>query len=375
MNKTTGKANGQETAADGRETEAVRRTAFLLDLQPRSSGSAGIVRLFYAYSVVAGILLSSLGLAPGCRVPNRHVKTIRPQGCAECHVEIACQWQSSPHAIAWTSPTFQQATDQATSTACLPCHAPEPLLEQQLSDRPTLRADYRQDGVDCHACHANCGGYVGRYQTFGPHPMVPDGIRLPCSEFCGTCHTTEMEEYAEEYTASYEPDELASCADCHMPRYSARMTQGHFLSLIHPRRAVPDHSFELWNEKLTSGSVEVVSVRAEPVDFRLLVRVTLINRGAGHRIPTGKFGHREVRILAVAEGIDRQAVGQAEESLVARTSSALLPGKPTEFVLAVPLSGDAPPQLLRLSVERVNEDRTFRHTLATAEMEISSEPR
>ena len=110
-------------------------------------------------------------------------------------------------------------------------------------------------------------------------------------------------------------------------------------------------------------------MRAEPVDSRLLVRVTLINRGAGHRIPTGKFGHREVRILAEAEGVDGQAVGQAEESLVARTSSALLPGKPTEFVLAVPLSGDAPPQRLRLSVERVNEDRTFRHTLATAEME------
>ena len=108
---------------------------------------------------------------------------------------------------------------------------------------------------------------------------------------------------------------VARTAICRVIR---RLTQGHLLSLIHPRRAVPDHSFELWDETLTGGSVEIVSMRAEAVDSRLLVRVTLINRGAGHRIPTGKFGHREVRILAEAEGVDGQAVGQAEESLVAR---------------------------------------------------------
>lgn len=350
----------------------LRHPKFFSRSRPRHFACDAAVRLFCAYSLAAGVFLSSVGLAPGCRVPNRHVKTTRPHGCAECHVEIACQWQSSPHASAWTSPSFQSATQQATSTACLPCHAAEPLLEQPPGERPRLRGEYRQDGVDCHACHAYCGGYAGGHRTFGPHIMVEDGVRLPCSEFCGTCHTTEMEEYTEEYTGTYEPAQVAQCADCHMPRYSARLTQGHLLSLIHPRRAVPDHSFALWNEVVAGGAVEVVSLRAEPVESGWLVRLTLVNRRAGHRIPTGKFGHREVRILAEAEDRDGQALGQTEQSLVARTASALLPGKPTDFVLAIPLSGEAPPHRLRLTVERVNEDRSFRYPLATAELEVEA---
>jgi len=322
---------------------------------------------FLAYSAAITALLAYLGLACGCRVPNRHVPTTRPQGCADCHVEIACQWQSSPHAVAWTSPTFQSATDQATATACLPCHAPEPLLEQPFSRAPSLRAAYREDGIDCHACHAHCGGYAGGERTFGPHIMVQDGVRLPCAEFCGTCHTTEMQEYAEGYANSRDASETASCADCHMPRHRARLTQGHLLSLIHPRRDVPDHSFTLWDERLTAGAVEIATLRTEAAEPGLRVHVTLVNRQAGHRIPTGKFGHREVRLLAEAESSDGQVIGRAEQSLLARSSEALQPGKPADFALAIYLQQNALPHLVRLTVERVNNDRSFRHPLAVAQ--------
>jgi hypothetical protein len=299
----------------------------------------------------------------GCRLGEDHVKSTRPSGCAECHIDIVCQWQSSPHASAWTSAAFQEMA--AGDSYCTPCHAPEPLLEQPPSDAPRVRDHDRVDGVDCHACHAYCGAYAGPYETFGPHGMAQDLVHLPCSGFCGRCHAMEYEEYETLYLESMTPGCAPECGDCHMPIYIDRLTQGHLLSYIHPKREVHDHSFPLWTPLITAGCVEISELTARMSSTsQLVIATTLINRGAGHRIPTGEFGHNEVRLLVQIVDDANQVVGETEESVFAGDDKALSPQAATPFAFEVNLAPDARPSRVDLTVEVVNEDRTFRYALA-----------
>jgi hypothetical protein len=182
----------------------------------------------------------------------------------------------------------------------------------------------------------------------------------------------------EEFTSLYLPaagSAAKECAECHMPRYVARLTQGHVLSLIHPKRLVPDHSFPLWTEAFTAGAVEVSRFAArKDTPSELTIEVTLLNVGAGHRVPTGKFGHREVRIRVEVRDNEDHVVGLGGESLSAKTTRALLPGQPNDFSLFIRLYEDSDPRRIVLLVERVNEDRSFRHTLAEGEIPVPDFP-
>jgi nitrate/TMAO reductase-like tetraheme cytochrome c subunit len=321
------------------------------------------------------VLYQFVMLAAGCRVPNKHVKSIRPHSCAECHADITCQWQSSAHAEAWTNPAFWEAIGSSEGTGCFPCHAPNPLLEQPRLAAPTLRNAFREDGVDCHACHASCGAYVGKYSTFGPHPMKQDLTRLPCSDFCGRCHLQEMKEYEEFYSPAIASGPLASCADCHMPRYRDRLTQGHLLSLIHPERAVPDHSFSAEKTIGARDAVRITELQLVSMgDGLWQVNTTLVNQGAGHCIPSGKFGPNEARILVEVLDAENRVATQSEKSLFARSKTSLVPGRPASFTFGLVPFGDASGHRLRLTVERVNEDRTFRLRLAQQERSFPNEP-
>ncbi|NUQ65374.1 MAG: hypothetical protein HUU20_23145, partial [Pirellulales bacterium] len=204
-------------------------------------------------------LMLLLGLAAavaGCRLNSETMEDRTPRGCAECHTETARQWASSAHARAWHNPKFVAETQGHARQPCLGCHAPQPLLEQSSSGPPPLRDKDRQCGVDCHACHAVACAYAGPYSSrIGPHKTVQDRTRLPCSSFCGTCHEVEHAEYTSLYIPAVEPGQARHCADCHMPPSVSRLTQGHLLSLIHPRRVVRDHSMPAFAEEVVKNSV------------------------------------------------------------------------------------------------------------------------
>ena len=59
------------------------------------------------------------------------------------------------------------------------------------------------------------------------------------------------------------------------------------------------------------------------------VTFALTNRGAGHRIPTGDYGHRELRVAI--ELLDRggRTLGQAEQAVFPGQDLSLAPGVPT----------------------------------------------
>jgi hypothetical protein len=97
------------------------------------------------------------------------------------------------------------------------------------------------------------------------------------------------------------------------------------------------------------------------------VTVTLTNRGAGHRMPTGEFGHRELRIQVELLDAEGQSLGQGFHSIFAKDEAGLEPGEPTPFTIPVELSSDVPPAKVKLLVERINRDGSFRYTLAKDE--------
>jgi hypothetical protein len=210
-----------------------------------------------------------------------------PQGCANCHTTIAQQWEASAHATAWSDPEFVERSRNYTVSNCLPCHAAQPLLEQPPRERPVLRDPERHFGVDCKTCHQLGDAYVGGYRNHvGPHPTAQDTTRLPCSAFCGVCHEAEYREYAELYVSSVEAPE--TCGDCHMPTCRTRLTQGHLLSLIHPKRVTHDHSFLTWTPEVSDDAVTIDQPKAISLpDGQLEIALTLTNHGAGHCIPTG----------------------------------------------------------------------------------------
>ncbi len=304
-------------------------------------------------------------LAAGCRVLQPGVKDTGPQACAECHVNIARQWACSPHAEAWTDPLFAAETKDFTEEQCLPCHAPTPVLAQEGTEAPGLRDRRRDNGVDCHSCHYTCGSYAGPYNTWGPH-AVKQTTRMRHADFCGGCHTMEHQEYTQLYVPSVQsPKSPRPCADCHMPPSRARSTQGHILSLAHPKRTVRDHSFPAMTTAVIRGAVTIDEAVVEPgEENRYQVDFTVTNRGAGHRVPTGGYGHREVRLLVELLDAQGEVAGHAERSLFSKRTTSLAPGEPTDFSLTVQWRDDVPPARARLIVERVNKDRTFRRTLA-----------
>ena len=292
-----------------------------------------------------------------------------PNGCAECHQETVRQWAASKHAVSWTNPDFITQSGNLSEERCLPCHAPTPLLEQPPLERPQLREQQRGCGVDCNTCHAVGSAYAGPYDTWGPHPTIVERQRLRQLPFCGTCHAMELHEYKAFYVDSLdESEEPKLCAECHMPARVARLTQGHPMSLSHPKRIVRDHSFPAYTAEVIQGAVEV----SEPTldrrkDNRVDVHFTLTNRGAGHRIPTGGYGHRELRILVELLDSEGRLMGSKARSLFAKRTNGLIPGKPTSFSFSLDLPHGAVPARLRLLVERVNEDRSFRVTLLVYE--------
>ncbi len=320
------------------------------------------------FTVLVGF---SVGL-PACRLAQREMQDRTPQGCANCHTNIAHQWERSAHALAWSDPAFIRETEERAASDCLPCHAPQPLLEQPPGEPAVLRDHDRQFGVECRTCHQLGDAYAGPHASrLGPHPVVQDTVRLPCSDFCGLCHEMEAEEHATLYLASPSSNQY-SCAQCHMPTCRERLTQGHVLSYIHPKRVVHDHSFPVWSPVVSASAVEVGGPSVSRAEGgRTEVSFTLTNQGAGHRIPSGEYGYRKLRVAV--ELLDRsgRTRGQAEQAVFPGQDLSLAPRVPTPFRLRVAATGNEATERVRVVVQRVDRGRSFQYTLAEGEWPVS----
>jgi len=221
--------------------------------------------------------------------------------CVGCHVEIAREWKTSPHAASWSSPSFRAASDGYRFAACLPCHAPAPTWS---ADSPSVaRLGAREEGVMCVSCHLEVatpdatGSMAGPLRPTGmvsPHPVTVKPERYRDAGFCGRCH---LGTYRQWHQAA-QGDKLA-CQQCHMPAVSRRMTQatgglsGLFVAMEKPdteRR----HSFDPLPQSLASPPV-TVSASRQGDQIELILRNRL-----PHAIPAGEYGFR-VCVVAVED--------------------------------------------------------------------------
>ncbi|MCS7223637.1 MAG: hypothetical protein NZ959_03605 [Armatimonadetes bacterium] len=199
--------------------------------------------------------------------------------CQVCHRTEAAQWAESRHAKAWVSETFAQSTNNRTQKDCLSCHAPEKILVTGWGKDPVLRADDREHGIDCVACHEDADG--AHHGTLGTqtedHPVVKNE-KFGSVEMCGTCHAKFGT--VDELKASQWASDPKACVTCHMPEEKRPIAIS--ASGPTPVRSAHAHDFRGAEPKMFQEGIDV--------DLKVegnILMVTLVSKKVGHNFPTG----------------------------------------------------------------------------------------
>ena len=274
---------------------------------------AGLVYLYYTEvkpTVIFGLRSDYAHAIPYQQVPTG-LKSLKAESCGTCHREIYEEWQTSIHAKAYTDPFFHAYwTKDKHTWICLNCHAPlenqQPTLIQEIprgrvekarqDPNPHFDADYQKEGVTCAACHVRNGQIMGPFEdSVAPHPtgFDPD---FRTTQICYRCHNVvaglwqfykvgPCGTYAEAEGGYYLKDRGLICQSCHMPEVERPMADGG------PIRQGRQH---LWRgghdpdmvRRAVAFQVEARPAIPKPGD-KVEVTLTLINAGAGHKLPTG----------------------------------------------------------------------------------------
>jgi hypothetical protein len=228
--------------------------------------------------------------------------------CGRCHQDIHRYWKGSMHAQSSDSPRFQQAFQKAKGEAgkdpgCLLCHAPAAVYMQDAA----FAKKTSWEGVTCDFCHSVRSikpaaalpfvieaGLVKTGPLKGAKPTAHDAaysavytssaLCAPCHQFANDKKYDVLTTYAEWQASGY-PARGTQCQTCHM-----RAVTGHVVdpkvtrsaaSTVNVHEMPGGHSVAELNRALQA------QVTAERRGDNVDVTVTVVNRGAGHKLPTG----------------------------------------------------------------------------------------
>lgn len=231
--------------------------------------------------------------------------------CAACHTEIAAEWHTSIHAVAWIDRQFQEEiTKSGNRWLCVNCHAPLQVQQEQLAiglvdgdverpilvDNPAYDAALRDEGITCAACHVRDGVIHGPgLGGDAPHPVKADPD-YRSGALCIRCHQAEATypgknfvctfNTGDEWRAGPYDEEGTTCVTCHMPTIRRPAAVGG------PERSVGRH---WWRG---SGIPKVPGryppPEANPFGLEMsasieagVLEVTAVNANAGHMLPSG----------------------------------------------------------------------------------------
>jgi len=246
--------------------------------------------------------------------------------CGECHRDIYRVWRESRHAEALEQPFFLDTFRETESTRdpelaklCLTCHAPMAVI---IGDTK-LERKISWEGVTCDYCHglttvemarsgpqtrveisnvkrgpirgAESTGHEVAYSELHTRSIVC----APCHEFLNRDGVAILTTYTEwqQSSAARRGD---TCQTCHMALTEADVVDPRVKrsaqAQVNLHEMPGAHTIQ---QLLQALSVTIESSReGEHLDLKL----TLVNRGAGHAVPTGMPGRRIVLQVEVKAG-------------------------------------------------------------------------
>jgi hypothetical protein len=298
------------------------------------TAKSGFNLTFRISLIVAAVIMFLTATINGCGMRNQLTMVSeefpRASACGHCHIDIFDEWSASPHARAYTSLRYREATDGYRFSACLGCHAPEPALTDI---PPSPRATYRDEGVTCVSCHLEEGRLSGPIRPSGmvsPHPIDVDSDQYRHSRFCGRCHEGTFAEWS-----TVEMEDKPSCQKCHMPQKRRKITQPagtlsklfvSFEKNVMQKR----HTFATVPEALEN---QPYSVKAAQDAKTVTLAVT---NHLPHSLPPGDFGMRIVllKVFIVAAKGKTTLLGKRE--LIRELGSAIPPLSSLVWKLILP---------------------------------------
>jgi hypothetical protein len=289
--------------------------------------------------------------------------------CRECHQQIHDQWTTSMHSQSYRDPIYQaflrriDEERQGKLTAfCVSCHAPLATVTRSVPEKlfdGQARPALLEEGVSCEFCHTISGSEVElRKLSLGAflfpragqtnvlyarhvdaktdaHPTEQSKFLLS-SELCGTCHRfghpasgMPIQDTYDEWKRSPYAAEGKRCQDCHMPAYSGKTAvDGKERPELHAHVFMGGHTEMIRKAAFVQVQSNWKGGRKETLD----VVASVSNIGAGHLIPTGVPGIREMWLEVSILNGSTVAATQKRQFLLELFDSAGKPAMPWDAV-------------------------------------------
>lgn len=247
--------------------------------------------------IIIGLMLGMLVLvaAKYDYLLEMGAKTVKSKECNECHKTLYEEWSKNFHAKAYTNDPFKKASNAYNKQECLPCHAAQEIAEEKALK---LRPVHKEEGINCTTCHLRNNMIYGPYKLTAKHPSEQDASMIK-SEFCAGCHMPTYQEWQASGSQK-------QCQECHMPRSEGKSVQGFPLSALVPKRMVGQHI--QMSEELLQGAASITGeVGAGSIT------ISLTNKAADHKMPTGKFGDYHIVLTTMVVGSADKTVFSKQE--------------------------------------------------------------
>ncbi|MFM8552665.1 MAG: multiheme c-type cytochrome [Nitrospiraceae bacterium] len=274
---------------------------------------AGVIYLYYTEVkpvVIFGLRSDYAHAIPFQKVPAG-IDSLRAESCGTCHREIYEEWKTSIHAQAYDDPFFQAYWKKDKNIwVCLNCHTPlenqQPTLVKDIprgrveravqEPNPHYDPDYQREAITCAACHVRDGVILGPFDdSAAPHPTKFDP-NFRTAQVCYRCHNVvsgpaqfynvgPCGTYSEYEGRYFMKEKGFICQSCHMPEVERPVATG---GPIRPGRR---HLWRGGHDPEMVKQAVAVQIETDPADPKpgdqTRFTLTLINAGAGHKIPTG----------------------------------------------------------------------------------------
>ena len=278
-----------------------------------SVGAAALVYLYYTEVkpvVIFGLRSDYAKAIPYEKTPEG-IDSLRAESCGTCHREIYEEWKTSIHARAYEDPFFQAYWKRDGNIwICLNCHTPlenqQPTLIKEIPrgrvekaiqvPNPHYDPEYQKEAITCAACHVREGVIMGPFDdSVAPHPTKFDPS-FRTTQVCYRCHNVvsgpaqlyrvgPCGTYVEYEGKFFMQERGMICQSCHMPEVERPVTNGG------PIRQGRRHLWRGGHDPDMVKRAVAVQVKAYPArpkaGEQVRFTLTLINAGAGHKIPTG----------------------------------------------------------------------------------------